>query len=269
MSDCFWCNKPVDDVDDLVECYFCTHKFHAIKCGNITKEVCVSIKTVKNINFFCDSCLDSNLTPMVAKKFDKLTATVEEVVKKGNSYDELVKKIDTLTSEMAVIKNVVNSGISSTISLGTPSLKNSRGGASVKRRITDSFHEDSFPTLKKRREEDKAIHGTSEIASTIKIVESSEYFHVSRFDPKVDTEVMKTWIGSLLNHTDITCVKLIPRNRTLDDLTFVSFKLGIAKSMAHKVLVASIWPKNVTVKPFEARPFVSAKNFQLPAIVAT
>lgn len=265
MSDCFWCKKPVDS-GDIVECYFCNHKFHAIKCGNVTKEVCTAMKTVKNIQFFCDLCLDSNFTPMVAKKFDKLTATVEEVVKKGDFYDDLVKKIDILTSEMAVIKNVVNSGISSSINLGTP-VQRLRDG-SVKRRITDAYdqgdYDNSFPAFKKKRGEDKSIQGTSDIASNIKIVESCEYFHVSRFDPSVETEAMKVWIGSILKNTDITCVKLIPRNRKLEDLSFVSFKIGTAKSLAQNVLNPAIWPKNVTVKPFEARPYSMAKNFQLP-----
>lgn len=270
MSKCFWCNKAVEG-DDFVECYFCTHKFHAIQCGNVTKEVCESMKTVKNIKFFCDSCLDSNLTPMVAKKFDKLTATVEKAVKKGEFFEELVKKIDTLTSEMAVIKNVVNSGISSTFSLDTPSVKNFRSNT-AKRRITDSYdHEeyaDKFPARKKKREDDKAIQGTSdEMTSAIKIVESSEYFHVSRFDPTVDTEEMKTWMSNILKNTNITCVKLLPRNRKLEDLTFVSFKLGVARSLAGKVLDATIWPKNVTVKPFEDRPYSSAKNFHLPLVI--
>lgn len=84
MSMCFWCSKPVADSDDIVECYFCTHKFHAVTCGNIPKEVCETMKTVNNIQFFCDRCLDSNLTTTVGKKFDKLTSSVEEAVKKVN-----------------------------------------------------------------------------------------------------------------------------------------------------------------------------------------
>lgn len=268
MSNCFWCSTPVDS-DDFVECYFCTHKFHAIKCGNVTKDVCESIKTMKNIKFFCDSCLDSNLTPMVAKKFDKLTATIENVVKKGEVYDELVKKIDNLTSEMAVMKNVVNSGVSSALTLGTP-VKKLRDG-SVKRRISDAYghrdsYDDVFPAFKKKRGEDKAIQGTSENVSTIKIVESSEYFHVSRFNPETETEAMKTWMAGILNNTDITCVKLLSKNRKLEDLSFVSFKLGVSKSLAHAVLDPIIWPKNVTVKPFEDRPYSSAKNFRLPLV---
>lgn len=127
----------------------------------------------------------------------------------------------------------------------------------------DEHLEDVFQLHKKKRK-DKAIEGTSDVVSSIKVVEATEWFHVSRFDPGVDTEEMKKWMAGILDNTKITCIKLLPRNRNQDELTFISFKLGVEKSLADKVLDPSIWPKNVTVKSFESRPYNSTKNFHLP-----
>lgn len=266
MSICFWCNKLVVESDVIVECYFCTHKFHAVTCGNLTKEVCDAMKKVNNIKFFCDTCLDSNLTPLVGKKIDKLTETVEEAVKKVNCYDDLVKKIDSLTTEFAVIKNSVNSGNSS-ISTGTP-IKRFRDGSLKNLTSTSFVREENDDVFQKRRKirEDKSIQGTSDIISSIKVVEATEWFHVSRFDPTVETEEMKVWFGEILGNTNISCLKLLPRNRSQDELTFISFKLGVPKSLTITVMSPNIWPKNVTVKPFESRPYSSAKNFHLPHV---
>lgn len=270
MSDClcFWCNKPVAESDDVVECYFCTHKFHAVICGGVSKEVCDTMKNVINIKFFCDKCLDSNLTPLMGKKIDKLTATVEEAVKKVNCYDELVKKIDSLTNEVAFIKNGVNPVNCSNI-VSTP-LKRLRNGSLKGQGTSSSFERDENDGshLNKKKREEISIQGTSDtvLDPTIKVVEESDWFHVSRFDPDVKTEDMKQWFSAILANTNIACIKLLPRNRSKEDLTFISFKLGVPKSLAATVMSPVIWPKNVIVKPFEDRPYKSAKNFRPPHI---
>lgn len=119
--------------------------------------------------------------------------------------------------------------------------------------------------IHKKKREDKSIQGTSEdVVANIKIVEASEWFHVSRFEPNVDIEVIKEWFSSILADNNISCIKLQPRNRSQEELTFISFKLGVPKSLTNKVMDPTIWPKNVTVKPFESRPYSSTKNFRLP-----
>lgn len=261
---CFWCSQAVAENDVIVECYFCTHKFHAVTCGNIPKEVCETMKTVNNIKFFCDRCLGSNLTTTVGKQFDKLTSSVDEAVKKVNCYDELVKKIDSLTTEFAAIKNVVNTGNSSSL-IGTP-IKRLRAGSLKRSSFSLSNDEtDEIVQIQKKKREDKSIEGTSnDVVSNIKIVEGSEWFHVSRFDPSVETEDMKKWFVSILADNNISCLKLLPRNRSEEELTFVSFKLGVPKSLTDKVMNPTIWPKNVTVKPFENRSYSSKKNYRPP-----
>lgn len=84
-------------------------------------------------------------------------------------------------------------------------------------------------------------------------------FHVSRFSPSTTEEELHSWVIDKLNITSdqlIKCSRLIPKGRELLSLEFISFKLAVPKELEGKVLDPSVWPNNITVRPFEQRPFL-------------
>lgn len=172
----------------------------------------------------------------------------------SNNYDELIKKIDYLSSEVSNVKKLVNMDNN-----GTP-IKNQ----SEKRLLNGAKRLKLTP---QRQIVSDVIHGSSEVQNSapIKVIEATEWFHVSRFDPQQDDEDMKKWLTEILDTPEVQVAKLIPKNRSKDQLSFVSYKIGVLKSKRSTVLNPSVWPRNVTVKPFVSRPFLS-NNYHVPHI---
>lgn len=85
-----------------------------------------------------------------------------------------------------------------------------------------------------------------------------ESFYVTPFDPDQDEEgVMKHVMDiSNINSSLIKVTKLVPRGKNIEDLSFVSFKVTICKSVSRVVGDAWYWPDGISVRPFEP----NAKN---------
>lgn len=173
-----------------------------------------------------------------------------------NDQDAILNRLDHLTSEMEVLKKNVDS--LSTSDLDIPGGKRSRTGQP--KPLTPRFPGTRFEWPKMSSSNDtQAIKGTNVDSTCLKAVEIPSFFHLSRFNPTQTEEEVKSWISEKLNLTDddnIKCWRLIPKGRELSTLAFISFKIGVSKELEEKIMDPSIWPTNITVRPFEQRAFL-------------
>lgn len=85
-----------------------------------------------------------------------------------------------------------------------------------------------------------------------------ESFYVTPFAPDQSEDEVKMYVADISNaHPSLIKVtKLIPRGRSLNDLSFVSFKVTICRSYSREVGDAFYWPEGITVRVFD----VNQKN---------
>lgn len=206
----------------------------------------------------------TNLTSIICKQFTALEKKIDDLAlqidltdlktKQGN----LFEKLEHLASEVSSIKTLVNAppvgvkrnrhgsyrnalslqsdGVTSEIAcedIGNPPIR-PRMSVQVVTGTVDS--------------EDQVVE-----SDEIQIVQNPDWFHVSQFHPNIENEVMKAWFIKVLDSEDIKCVKLIPKNRNLSDLSFVSFKLGVPSDLVKKVMDPKTWLKGITVRPLQER----------------
>lgn len=253
MAGCMRCKKPINS-DDGISCFVCNNSFHGIECCGLTRTNLKIIKENECIKYCCEYCNSSSLADTITTNIKSLSNSLNSSSSTSNNYDELIKKIDYLSTEVSNVKKLVN--------LDSP-VRNQ----SEKRLLNGAKRLKLTP---QRQLPSEVIHGASDIQDAgpipgIKVIEETEWFHVSRFDPNQDDNEMKKWLIELLGTPDIQVAKLIPKNRSKEQLSFVSYKIGVLKSKRTTVLNPTIWPKNVTVKPFVTRPFFS-NNYRVPHV---
>lgn len=59
--------------------------------------------------------------------------------------------------------------------------------------------------------------------------------------------MVKTRLGT----DDVKVDKLVPRGKDTSNLTFVSFKIGIAHELKEKAMTSSTWPLGIRFREFE------------------
>lgn len=83
--------------------------------------------------------------------------------------------------------------------------------------------------------------------------------------PETTAEELKTYISEKISNDQVECYRLVAKGRDTSELRFVTFKIGVLDSSKIAIMDASIWPSNVSVRPFEQRSGFQAKYASLPS----
>lgn len=263
IPNCFKCAQIVEK--DLVRCIFCAKSFHGFQCVGLTTLQMKTINDVKGILWCCDSC-QSTATSSDHLDFHKLVLNkLDSLTNSGKSstefdQDDFLSRFDLLIQKVTNIEKKIEDAFTE------PELKRKATGLRPLTPTTSGF---AKPWSKPRSMEanSKVIRGTAgeSVVAPVEVVEELAYFHVSRFNPDADESVMKNWFKTLLNTTELECIKLVPKNILPENLTFISFKIGVKNFLSETVMNSSTWPMNVMVKPFENKPYSQKKNFVVPS----
>lgn len=266
---CNVCKKSTKGDSDIVDCVLCNNPFHAVTCIGLSRSTLKSMTDSPNLKWFCDRCIGTSFTTMnmISKKFDesrefvdKKLEEISDAIKKPDYYTEMMEKISFLSTEVASLKTSIETPSNSVKRARNGSLRLNIPGTSSYSQITatENDTEDNNEPKRSRRAFTPrvVINGTDEEdmgTSEVRFIEKPTWFHVSQFEPNVDVDKVTAWFKDKLNSTEIQCVKLIPRNRQIEDLAFVSFKLGVPASVVSTVMDPKTWPRIVQVRPFQQR----------------
>lgn len=94
------------------------------------------------------------------------------------------------------------------------------------------------------------------VASSGQMSHDQESFYVTPFAPDQDEEEVRKHVCEISNvHSSlVSVVKLVPRGKTSEDLSFVSFKVTVCNSVSNVVGDPWYWPEGITVRTFEPSP---------------
>lgn len=259
---CYSCSNDIEisDSPHTVTCFVCEKSFHGNSCIGLTKPQLKVIKDVKGLLWSCEHCSITTFPKYVCKKLNDISHSESN----GKSHDVLLNRIDLLTSEVSQLKKNFDSISDSDDLVGG---KRFRNGRPITPRSTSSRFEWPPKSSTSTIVSSLAVKGTSSELTTLKVIEEPILYHVSRFSIETSEEELQTWISEKLlvtNDQQVKCTKLVPKGRELSSLEFVSFKVSIPKALEEKIMDASIWPTNITVRPFEQRAFLPRNYPSLP-----
>lgn len=265
LSQCLWCKKGTASDADIILCFGCEKSYHGT-CCSLSRSSVKIIREVESVKWFCQHCDESNFASMINKRFNIMDEKIDKI-SNDNQYQELLNRMNSLSNEVLAIKLVVDSTNSDNSDEAMEEAedevfrpKRFRSGR-TKQRSTSNLS--TWPLLGPSKHR-QCITGT-DVSSTLKVIEPKVWFHVSRFGPETTADDLKSYVSGKISSEAVECYPLVPKGRDQSTLRFVTFKIGVLSSTKSALMDASIWPTNVSVRPFEERSgFQPPKYAQIP-----
>ena len=98
----------------------------------------------------------------------------------------------------------------------------------------------------------------------IDVINPYKWLHISKFSALTSEESIKKYVAAKINcdKGEIKCFKLVKQDTNVNDLAYVTFKIGFPVHLFDVALNPLNWPKNVLVRQFINFP----KNFKVKKI---
>lgn len=218
-------NCPAANLADSRKCYRCDSTIH-LKCYGFTAKTVKIVDETPNFLLVCDLCI---VAPIKWTDISKDIASVKSTI---DDIKQIVTK-DSKTSKSAFGDVKLTDNV-------TPVLTRS-----VKRRRFDGKITAATPA--------KKIVGTNNNSNALLSVEQTKAIVVSQLHPNTTEDNVKKFVRDNINVGDdvvINVKSLIPKDRSLNELSFISFKLVVPESLYSSILSADFWPTGVTVRDF-------------------
>lgn len=180
--------------------------------------------------------------------FRRAIASTNDVLEVAN--EKQTKVLDELRKEIALNTTKINTILQRT-PLQTPRNPRSQLPTTSRKRPRLLIDEPS--------NNDNVSVGTRDIGPNESIPlaasqrEEKFWLYLSGFDPHATTQQIENLVKGNLNITDgvVDVAKLVPKGRTLDELTFVSFKVGLDPQLKEIALSGSSWQKGIIFRQFD------------------
>lgn len=75
-------------------------------------------------------------------------------------------------------------------------------------------------------------------------------FHVEQSEEDI-IEYLRENIN--IDNSTLECVKLVPRNKNINELSFVSFKLSVSENLSSVISDPFYWPEGVEIREFQSK----------------
>lgn len=238
---CGKCALPLSGMDEHIVCDGCSKQYHLI-CMNMNPyqlRVCVEFN---NVLWLCDNCLASfrkqrsmSKNDVTVRDHDQNASNIERTV------SQLQSEFATMKQCFAELKQSFNGGQNTNDNtVDVPSTSTPQGNSCRGRSF--SLHSNDTAHLQR--------------GSNAEISTGSRKFWL--FFTKVAKHVSTDAIGEMVKHSLETndkpeVMRLVPRWSNLENLRYVSFKVGIDWKHRGKAIMESTWPTGLLFREFEHR----------------
>lgn len=287
---CPSCSSPVNE--DVYKCAgVCNASYHVACIGINDGALAELLRPESQTLWMCRSCMNLRCTGKAAS-LDSITDTIAEL--KSELLQEfdirLSRALDAVRLDMSSKLDRVYAHTHSVLQGPTPTLAPTTNLAAVtplSSRLcdTDRASQNAPPrNAPKRRLVDftppapepaaslqlgtAPVSPSSRPVLTVPIVETREakfWLYLTRIAPSVTELDIREMVRKQLDTDDVIIFKLLPRDRDVSTLTFISFKVGMSLALRERALSASTWHRGIVYREFTDHRVNTAQNFWRPA----
>lgn len=245
---CYSCAVEVNEDDAIVCNGSCKAIFH-LKCVKLSAATRDTVNNCAQLFWMCNACTKMMKNANFRQAISSTNSAIEA------SYDAHNKVLTELRAEIEQNTSKINSILEQFPTVPP-----------APRKVLGSTQRKAFPldsSRKRPRIDDEprkeAVAGTrpTDPAVIVPLAVRSEradlfWMYLSGFDPKATEDDIRQLVQSNLNTNETVDVrKLVPKGRNLDELTFVSFKVGVVPSLQDAALSSASWQKGITFREFD------------------
>lgn len=256
-TQCGTCMEPITGMDVVVCRGYCGGSFHMNGCTSVTRAMQSYFTThKKNLFWMCDRCAEL----FENSHFRTISCHADE----KSPLSMLTSAITELRTEIKHLNSKPTVSFPPATNVDWPAIDQRR--SAKRRRETESVVRASgnCRTGSKKTQDD-----VISVPIFNEEVDEKFWLYLSKIRPDVTVEAVSAMIKANLDLTsDPTVVKLVPRDKDISTLSFVSFKVGLDPSLKNKALDPETWPQGLLFREFE---FFGAPKFRklLPKKLAT
>lgn len=242
---CKTCQKVITDKEGVICRGPCRNSYHILCVGlDLSYESLEANK--KNLFWMCDGCADmyssENFPTMPSHDNAREDVTLQSLKDDISGLKEIVYALSTKFEGKPL----------------TPSLKAPR------RKVNDTF---PIPNTPKRIRDDGSgaqfkakpsnMRGSKTVSNLVKTVAPPEellWIYLSAFHPSTSEDDIANLVKECIDlgsDTEPKVVKLVPKDKDPGTLTYVTFKVGISKTLKEIALSKDTWPENIFFREFE------------------
>lgn len=248
---CHSCATDISDETQTITCQgFCKSVFH-LKCAQIKAELWAEVKLNSGLFWMCPGCRKL----MSSTRFrDALGSTNDYLQVTWDKQNQIFEELKTEIRCNAEKINQLLTRYPLTPQTETPWPRISNRPAKRPRTIVDSSPSNTNAV--------KMLYGKKDSDSNLIVGQSTPKFwlFLSRFSPHATVdEITRLVQQNLETDQTVEVVKLVRKDTNLDQLKFVSFKVGIDPSMKEKAMQPASWQKGIYFREFvdiERRAFL-------------
>lgn len=234
---CAKCCEAINGIDYVVCRGYCGAFFHMNACSNVTRALQSNITTNRNnLLWMCDKCADL----FENSHFRAISTSADQ----KSPLNTLTTAITELHTEIKKINSKPNVQFSP--AANWPII--------TQRRATKRPLETIVPA---RASENCCVGSKQPLDNVVSVLvckneDPKFWLYLSRIRPDVSIEVVSAMVKANMDIDDnLVVVKLIPKEKDITTLTFVSFKVGLDPSMKSKALDPETWPQGVLFREFD------------------
>lgn len=246
---CGKCSEAINGIDFVICRGYCGAFFHINDCSGVTRALQSYFTSNKNLFWMCDECAEL----FGNSHFRVISNQADE----KSPLTSLVSAITELRTEIKQLNVKPTAHASPAANIRWPAIDQRRG---TKR---PRVHETNAPQLEACRVGSKK---TQDNVASVPIskadVEPRFWLYLSKICPDVTVEAVRAMTKANLNiENDPIVVKLVPKGKAIESLSFVSFKIGLDPSLKNKALDPETWPEGLLFREFED---YGAPKFRVP-----
>lgn len=263
-SVCFSCACELHKSDEIICKGFCRFTFH-IKCVGISAEMRNVIATTSRLFWMCDSC-----TKMMSNASFRQAISNTNTALHNHSSDisdtlhQLRSEIEKNTAHINALLPLIKPCQNITTDIATPlqptvDSQNTRKRRRTYERTNDTPRANRF-TLTGTKEADPqlTIPLARERSDTAKF-----WLYLSGFSPDATDEQIENLVKRNLNtDTTVEVRKLVPKGKSLSELTFLSFKVGVDLEHRDTAMSSTTWQRGIIFRSFNVDARSARNNFQ-------
>ena len=206
-----------------------------------------AVASCSQLFWMCKAC-----TKMMANACFRQAITSTNIAMQSIA-DEQSKVLDELRKEAALNTAKINTILERTPLPTTPHLPRSQLTLNLRKRPRLLIPDES-PQRVNTCEGTKDIEADDAIPLAAARKDQLFWLYLSGFDPKATVQQVEKLVRNNLN-TDkaVQVVKIVPKGKSLDELTFVSFKAGVDTQLKDLALSKSTWQKGIVFRQFDSQ----------------
>lgn len=101
----------------------------------------------------------------------------------------------------------------------------------------------------------KVVSRNRQISNRILAEDQLKSFYVTPFNIEQTEQDIVEYLRETINldRSTVKCIKLVPRNKDINELSFISFKLSVSEDLAPVISDRFYWPDGVEVREFQSK----------------